>query len=71
MDVLLFDYLPPIIILLLAGVLAYYIFKLLYSMTEHVKQAKTITDVVLFILGTLVISIMLILMIALAIECVV
>ncbi len=71
MDEILFEFLPPIIILLLAGVLAYYFFKLLYSITEEVKQAKTIKDVVLLILGTLVLSIILILMIALAIECVV
>ncbi len=71
MDVILFEYVPPIIILLLAGALAYYFFKLLYKMSEEVKHAKTITDVVLFILGTLVLSIILILMIALAIECVV
>lgn len=71
MDVLLFEYLPPIFIILLAGVLVYYMFKILYNMTEEVKHAKTITDVVLFIVGTLVISIILILMIALAIEAIV
>lgn len=71
MDVLLFEYLPPIFILFLAGILAYYFFKLLYIMTEEVKHAKTITDVVLFILGTLVLSIVLILMLALAIEAIV
>lgn len=71
MDVLLFEYLPPIIILVLTGVLAYYFFKLLYKMSEEVKHSKTITDVVLFIIGTLVLSIMLILMIALVIEVIV
>ena len=71
MDVLLFEYLPPIIILLLTGVLAYYFFKLLYKMSEEVKHAKTITDVVLFITVTQVLSIILILMIALAIEAIV
>lgn len=71
MDIILFEYLPPIIILLVGGVLTYYTFKLIYLMTEQVKHAKTITDVVLFIVATLVLSIMLILMIALAIEAIV
>lgn len=71
MDVILFEYAPPIFILILAGVLTYYIFKLLYLMSEEVKHAKTITDVLLFIVATLVLSIMLILMIALAIEAIV
>lgn len=71
MDVLLFEYLPPTLILLLAGVLAYYFFKLLYKMSEEVKHAKTITDVVLFIIGTLVLSIILAFMVALAIEVIV
>lgn len=71
MDVILFEFLPPIIILVVAGVTTYYIFKLIYSMTEEAKHANTITDVVFFIIATLVLSIMLIFMIALAIECVV
>lgn len=71
MDVLLFEYLPPTLILLLAGVLAYYFFKLLYKMSEEVKHAKTVTDVVLFIIGTLVLSIILAFMVALAIEAIV
>lgn len=71
MDVLLFEYLPPTLILLLAGVLAYYFFKLLYKMSEEVKHAKTVTDVVLFIIGTLVLSIILVFMVALAIEAIV
>lgn len=68
MDILLFEFLPPIFILVATGVLAYYFFKVLYKMIEEVKHAKTITDVVLFILGSLVLSIMLILMVVLAIE---
>lgn len=71
MDVILFEYLPPIIILIIVSVLVYYFFKLLYNMTEQVKNAKTITDVVLFIIATLVLSIMLIFMIALVIEAIV
>lgn len=71
MDVLLFEYLPPTLILVLAGVLAYYFFKLLYKMSEEVKHAKTVTDVVLFIIGTLVLSIILAFMVALAIEVIV
>lgn len=71
MDVLLFEYLPPTLILVLAGVLAYYFFKLLYKMCEEVKHAKTVTDVVLFIIGTLVLSIILAFMVALAIEAIV
>lgn len=71
MDILLFEFLPPIFILVVTGVLAYYFFKLLYKMIEEVKHAKTITDVVLFILGSLVLSIMLIVMVALAIETIV
>lgn len=71
MGVILFEYLPPIIILLVVSVLAYYFFKLLYNMTEQVKNAKTITDVVFFIIATLILSIMLIFMVALAIEAIV
>lgn len=71
MGVILFEYLPPIISLLVVSVLAYYFFKLLYNMTEQVKNAKTITDVVFFIIATLVLSIMLIFMVALAIEAIV
>lgn len=71
MDILLFEFLPPIFILVATGALAYYFFKLLYKMIEEVKHAKTITDVVLFILGSLVLSIMLILMVVLAIETIV
>lgn len=71
MDVLLFEYLPPITILILVGALAYYFFKLLYNMSKKVKHAKTITEVVLFVVGTLLLSIMLILMVVLAIEVIV
>lgn len=71
MDVLFFEYLPPIVVLIITGVLTYYTFKLIYSMSEEVKNAKTITDVVLFIIGTLVLSIMIIFMVALAIESIV
>lgn len=71
MDIIFFEYLPPIIILLIVGVLTYYTFKLIYSMSEQVKNAKTITDVVLFIIATLVLSIMLVFIIALAIEAIV
>lgn len=71
MDVILFEYLPPIIILLIVSVLAYYFFKVLYNMTEQVKNAKTITDVVFFIIAALVLSIMFIFMVALAIEVIV
>lgn len=71
MDVILFEYAPPILLLIASGVLSYFIFKLLYLMGEEVKHAKTITDVVLFIVGTLVLSIMLIFMVALAIEAIV
>lgn len=71
MDILLFEFLPPIFILVATGVLAYYFFKILYKMSEEAKHAKTITDVVLFLLGDLVLSIMLILMVALAIEAIV
>lgn len=71
MDIILFEYAPPVLLLILAGALAFYFFKLLYKMSEEVKHAKTIADVVLFILGTLVLSIILILMIALAIEVIV
>lgn len=71
MDVLFFEYLPPIIMLVITGVLTYYAFKLIYSMSEEAKNAKTITDVVLFIIATLVLSIMIIFMVALAIESIV
>ena len=68
MDVILFEYLPPIIILILLSVYAYYSFKLLYNMTKQVKHAKTNTDVVSFIIGALELSIMLVVLIALVIE---
>lgn len=71
MDIIFFEYLPPISILIIVSVLAYYFFILLYNMTEQVKNAKTITDVVFFIIATLVLSIMLVFIIALAIEAIV
>lgn len=71
MDIIFFEYLPPISILIIVSVLAYYFFTLLYNMTEQVKNAKTITDVVFFIIATLVLSIMLVFIIALAIEAIV
>lgn len=71
MDVLLFEYLPPFTLLLVVGAIAYYMFKLLYLITEEAKEARTITDVVLFTIGALVLSIILILMVALAIEAIV
>lgn len=71
MDVILFEYLPSIIILIIVGVLAYYVFKLLYNMTAQAKEARTITGLVLCIIATLILSILLILMVALGIEAIV
>lgn len=71
MDVLLFEYLPPFTLLILAGAIAYYMFKLLYPITEEAKGARTITEVVLCIIAVLILSISLILMVALAIEVIV
>lgn len=71
MDIILFEFAPPILLLIVAGVVDYYYLKLIYNMTEQVKNAKTITDVVFFIIATLVLSIMLIFMVALVIEAIV
>lgn len=71
MDIILFEFAPPILLLIVAGVVDYYYLKLIYNMTEQVKNAKTITDVVFFIIATLVLSIMLVFIIALAIEAIV
>lgn len=71
MDIILYEYAPPILLLIASGVLSYLTFKLLYLMSEEVKHAKTITDVVFFIIATLVLSIMLVFIIALAIEAIV
>ncbi len=71
MDILLFEYLPPFTLLILAGAIAYYMYKLLYLITEEAKEARTITEVVLCIIAVLILSILLILMVALAIEVIV
>lgn len=71
MNDLLFEYLPPFTLLLVVGAIAYYMFKLLYLVTEEAKEARTITEVVLYIIAMLILSIMLILMVALAIEAIV
>lgn len=71
MDTLLFEFLPPFTLLLVVGAIAYYMFKLLYLITEEAKEARTITEVVLCIIAMLILSILLILMLALAIEAIV
>lgn len=71
MDVLLFEYLPPIIILLVVGVLDYYYLKLIYNMIEFTKKSYKITDVVLVSVAVTVLTILLILQTALAIETIV
>lgn len=68
MNVLLFEYLPPFTLLLVVGVMAYYMFKLLYLITEEAKEARTITECVLCIIAVLILSILLIFMVAVAIE---
>lgn len=68
MNVLLFEYLPPFTLLLVVGVMAYYMFKLLYLITEEAKEARTITEGVLCIIAVLILSILLIFMVAVAIE---
>lgn len=68
MDVLLFEYLPPFALLILVGAIAYYMFELLYLITEEAKEAMTITEAVLCIIAVLILSILLILMVALAIK---
>lgn len=68
MNVLLFEYLPPFTLLLIVGVMAYYMFKLLYLITEEAKEARTITEGVLCIIAVLILSILLIFMVAVAIE---
>lgn len=67
----LFEYLPPFTLLLVVGAIAYYGFKLLYLITEEAKEARTITEVVFCIIAMLILSILLILMLALAIEAIV
>lgn len=64
----LFEYLPPFTLLLVVGAIVYYGFKLLYMITEEAKEARTITEVVFCIIAMLILSILLILMVALAIE---
>lgn len=68
MDVLLFEYLPPFALLILVGAIAYYMFELLYLITEEAKEAMTITEAVLCIIAVLILNILLILMVALAIK---
>lgn len=71
MSVLLFEYLPPFILLVVVGAIVYYMFKVIHLITEEAKEARTITEGVLCIIAVLILSILLILMVALAIEAIV
>lgn len=71
MSVLLFEYLPPFILLVVVGAIVYYMFKVLHLITKEAKEARTITEGVLCIIAVLILSILLILMVALAIEAIV
>lgn len=71
MSVLLFEYLPPFILLVVVGAIVYYMFKVIQMITEEAKEARTITEGVLCIIAVLILSILLILMVALAIEAIV
>lgn len=71
MSVLLFEYLPPFILLVVVGAIVYYMFKVIHLITEEAKEARTIAEGVLCIIAVLILSILLILMVALAIEAIV
>lgn len=71
MDVILMEYLLPIALLVVAGVLDYYYLKLIYNMIEFSKKSYKITDVVVVIIAVTVLSILFILQTALAIESIV
>ena len=70
MDIILFEFAPPILLLIVAGVIDYYL-KLIYTMIEYSKKSYKLTDVVLVIFAVLVLSILMILQTALAIEAIV
>lgn len=71
MDILLFEYLPPLTLLLVVGAIVYYGSKLLCLIAEEAKEARTIAEIVLCIIAMLILCILLILMVALAIEAIV
>ena len=71
MDIILFEFAPPILLLIVAGVIDYYYLKVIYKMIEYSKKSYKITDVVLVIFAVLVLSILVILQTALAIEAIV
>lgn len=71
MDIILFEFAPPILLLIVAGVIDYYYLKVIYNMIDYSKKSYKLTDVVLVIIAVLVLSILMILQTALAIEAIV
>jgi predicted PurR-regulated permease PerM len=71
MDIILFEFAPPILLLIVAGVIDYYYLKVIYNMIEYSKKSYKLTDVVLVIFAVLVLSILMILQTALVIEAIV
>ena len=71
MDIIVFEFAPHILLLIVAGVIDYYYLKLIYTMIEYSKKSYKLTDVVLVIFAVLVLSILMILQTALAIEAIV
>lgn len=71
MDIILFEFAPPILLIIVAGVIDYYYLKVIYNMIDYSKKSYKLTDVVLVIIAVLVLSILMILQTALAIEAIV
>lgn len=64
MSVLLFEFLPSFIPVVVLGTIVHYMFKLIHLLTEEAKDDRTITKGVLCIIAVLILSILLILMTA-------
>ena len=71
MDIILFEFAPPILLLIVAGVIDYYYLKVIYNMIDYSKKSYKLTDVVLVIFAVVVLSILMILQTALAIAAIV
>lgn len=71
MDIILMEYVPPILVLVIAGALDYWYLKRIYNMIEFSKKSYKLIDIVLVIIAVIVLSILMILQTALAIEAIV
>lgn len=71
MDIILMEYVPPILVLVIAGALDYWYLKRIYNMIEFSKKSYKLIDIVLVIIALIVLSILMILQTALAIEAIV